>query len=217
MKKKVPTKKKASKRGKSKSKKNSKSKPILMAVDKSTLMAMDRSMEKSWGKIVDMVNQRGQPTVFKNPIHLAQKADDYFLWVDRNPEKRAELVKYEGSAQQEEVDLKRPYSMTDFSHFCNVSHAYFRNFAATLRAKGESASAQDREYLAVIDMIKEKVESQQLSGSMTGHFNANIVSRLLGLIEKKDVTSGDQPLQAPQIVVQASGPSLANSEDKVIP
>jgi len=160
----------------------------------------------------------GREKIFAEPDLMWAEALKYFEWCHNNPEKRAELVKYEGSAVEEEVSVKRLYTMHGLCRFLNVNTAYFRQFEAALRAKGkENWSQKDMDFSTVIQLIKDTVEEQQIAGAASGFFNGNIISRLVGLVDKKDVTSNDQPIQAPIIKVMPSGPPLAGSEEDIVP
>ena len=52
------------------------------------------------------------------------------------------------------------------------------------------------EYLGVKRHISTYIEQYQIKGASAGLFNANIISRLLGLADKKDITSNGETIQA---------------------
>lgn len=163
-----------------------------------------------------MRSKHGKDRIFSDPKIMAEAANEYFDWCDKNPEKRAELVKYEGSAKEEEVSVKRLYTKSGLCIFLHVNTAYFRQFKQDLRAKDpNSLTAIDRDYATVIHAIEDVIENQQVSGAASGFFNGNIISRLVGLIDKKDVTSNNETISAPVVKVYNVGPSLAGSEEDV--
>lgn len=157
----------------------------------------------------------GREKIFANAELMWAEALKYFEWCDANPEKRAELVKYEGSAVEEEVSVKRLYTLYGLTRFLNVNTVYFAQFRGALRSKPQPLSPQDQDFSKVITMIYDTIEDQQVSGAASGFFNGNIISRLVGLVDKKDVTSGDAPIAAPLIKVYNTAPPLAGSEDEI--
>lgn len=56
------------------------------------------------------------------------------------------------------------------------------------------------DFLGVTTHIRNFIEQYQLKGASAGVFNANIVARLLGLADKKDITSGGEKID--RIIVQ---------------
>lgn len=158
----------------------------------------------------------GREKIFAEPDLMWSEALKYFQWCNDNPEKKAELVKYEGGAYEHGVSVKRLYTMQGLCLFLNVNTAYFRQFKAALRAKGqENWTQKDMDFSTVIQMIEDTVENQQVSGAASGFFNGNIISRLVGLVDKKDITSGDAPIAPPLVKVYNTAPPLAGSEDEI--
>jgi hypothetical protein len=176
---------------------------------------MDAMTGNSWWQIR---SKHGRDRLFESPQLMWEAALQYFNWCEDNPEKRAELVKYEGSAVEEEVSVKRLYTLIGVCLYMGASASYFRAFKAGIRAKDpQKVTPQDKDFLTVINLIEETVENQQVSGAASGFFNGNIISRLVGLVDKKDVTSGDEPLSAPVFKIYNTGPALAGSEEEVQP
>lgn len=156
-------------------------------------------------------SKHGADRLFKSPADLWNAALEYFTLCDENPEKRAELVKYEGGAQQVEVDVKRLYTLYGLTAYCHINTEYFRQFKNAL----DLSKQVDYDFSRVIKLIEESILNQQVSGAASGFFNGNIISRLNGLVDRKDVTTADLPLTPPAPTVVSSGPKLASSEDDV--
>lgn len=119
------------------------------------------------------------------PQSLAAKAIEYFEWVDTNPLYMAELMKSGDFAGQiANVPKRRPYTLTGFQLFANISHQTFLNYE----------KRPEKEYFAVCAQIRQTVYNQKFEGAAAGFFNHAIIARDLGLIDRADVKSGDKPL-----------------------
>lgn len=127
------------------------------------------------------------------PEELWEKALDYFKWADENPwvmieqskmpqrisEKMAlgmkpSMVK---SFLKQTVELphQRPYSIEALCLHINISRETFDNYS---KEKGYET------YFDICRAIRDIIDRQHLEGGMVGAFNANIVTRKLGLQEK---------------------------------
>jgi hypothetical protein len=51
--------------------------------------------------------------------------------------------------------------------------------------------------LAVIQWAEQNIRDQKFGGAAINQFNANIISRDLGLVDRQDVTSDDKPVTEP--------------------
>jgi len=159
-------------------------------------------------------SRHGRTRLFKTPKLMWEAAMEYFKWCDDNPFKRAELVKYEGSAEQVEVDVKRPYSFTGVCLYFDVHDTYLIQFKNALKP----TDPIDKEFSQVIAMIEKTVSSQQIDGAMSGFFNANIVSRVNSLVERSDVTTAGLPTNVPPPkVYTGEAPPTASTEDEIKP
>lgn len=57
------------------------------------------------------------------------------------------------------------------------------------------------EYMAICSHIRREIRQDQIEGGMAGVYNPSITQRLNGLVDRKDVKSGDKPLQPAQVVM----------------
>lgn len=137
-------------------------------------------------------SKHGRDKLFDTPELMWQAACEYFQWCEDNPliETKAMSVSNGMQAGSEiqmvELPLKRPYTLQGLCRYLGCNTAYFRNFKNQERAKKEDFSS-------VITLIEETVYEQKFSGAATGFFNANIISRDLGL---KETTQTDINVQA---------------------
>ncbi len=116
---------------------------------------------------------------------LWEEACAYFEWCDRHPWERVELVKYQGTAEEHDLPLGRPYSMDGLTIYLGVSGGYFRAAKANLKDKIESgrATEDERALMDTIDRIETTVRTQQLEGAYVGVFNPGIVARVNGIAD----------------------------------
>lgn len=128
-------------------------------------------------------SKHGKDKLFAAPELLWEAACEYFDWCDNNPYLKHEVIKggqYVG--QIVDIPTQRPYSLSGLLLYIGANEAYWRQFKA----------ANHKDYSTVISDIENVIETQQFEGAIVGVFNANIVSRKLGLIDKADITSGGE-------------------------
>jgi len=114
-----------------------------------------------------------------NPKSLWAAAERYFAWCDENPWIIKEAIKG-GTSAGEIVDVptQRPYSVEALCRFLNISIQTFENYS-----KREGYET----FFEVCSHIRAVIDNQYFEGGMVGVFNANIVTRKLGLADKKEL------------------------------
>ena len=112
------------------------------------------------------------------PSELWEESCEYFGWVKENPIYKAENTK-QGIV---EMPLQRPLSIEALCIFLDMSYETFRNYE---KAEGYET------YFEVCARIKKIIDNNHFEGGMVGVFNANIVTRKLGLAEKNELSSPD--------------------------
>lgn len=141
------------------------------------------------------------------PSQLWDKAIEYFTWCDKNPIQIVEQTKLPQRLdaqmaktmkpamikaflkQTVEMPHPRPYSIEGFCNFANICTSTFDNY------QSEGYNKDDQTYLGVCTRIRKIIDQQHFEGGMTGLYNANIVTRKLGLAEKKEMDLNiEQPL-----------------------
>lgn len=127
-------------------------------------------------------SKHGRDKLFATPELLWEAACEYFGWCDAHPWLKQEAVKSGTLAGRIiEVPTARPYSLSGFLLYIGASESYWKEF----RAAGHEG------FLSVIDEVERVIETQQFEGATVGAFNANIISRKLGLIDKQALTGAD--------------------------
>ncbi|MBC5644055.1 DNA-packaging protein [Parabacteroides sp. BX2] len=131
-------------------------------------------------------SKHGRDTLFSSPELLWSAACEYFDWCDENPWYKKEAIKSgKKTGKCIDVPTQRPYTMTGLCCYLGCSEAYFRQFD----------TSKHEDFSTVISQIKQIIEVQQREGAIVGAFNANIISRMLGEVDKVDVTTGGNKLQ----------------------
>lgn len=122
-------------------------------------------------------SKHGRDKVFKTPAIMWEAACEYFQWVVDNPWYKIEVKVVDKYIYQEKVPTIMPFTLHGLCLFLDVNTAYFRQFKAT----------GDKDFSTVIARIEEVIYKQKFDGAGAGFFNANIISRDLGLIDKKQI------------------------------
>lgn len=117
----------------------------------------------------------GRDKLFATSEDLLQAAYEYFEWCDDNPWYK---VDFKGKdLEQVEIPTTRPYTLSGLCLYLGCSQNYFRQFKSSPPENAE-------DFLTVISRIEQIIETQQFEGATVGAFNANIISRKLGLVDK---------------------------------
>ena len=124
--------------------------------------------------------KRGRPRKFK-PAELLDEFQNYIQDRMSNPivetEEEIGVVGKNSSAKTKEKSHPQLLSVADFCVYLGCSRNWWNELPD--------------EYLGVKSHISTYIDNFQLKGASIGVFNANIVSRLLGLKEKTELTGGD--------------------------
>ena len=124
--------------------------------------------------------QHGRKKLFSSPAILWEEAVKYFTWCDENPfiEHKPMSVS-NGNGQGSnieliEVPIKRPYTWEGLEIFLDIS---------SLREYKTNENYND--FSQVIKQIEKTIYTNKYSGAASGFFNANIIARDLGLVDKQ--------------------------------
>lgn len=119
----------------------------------------------------------GRELIYKTPDLLLNEAYKYFDWCNKNPVKKNEAIKSGPTAGKIiQIPTQRPYTIQQLCVYIGISLNTFKNY-----------ETRDN-FLTVTTHIREIIQANQLEGAMVEAYNHNIVARLLGLSEKKDVS-----------------------------
>ena len=148
----------------------------------------------------------GRPKSFAGPKHLWKLACEYFKRIDERPflkqEQRRSPVKIDKRVEISDdimdelrnpvVELKtiRPYTWAGLTDYLNE-----QGHISTLQDYKANRDNRYTEFVEVIRAINEVMYQQKFEGAASGAFNANIIARDLGLVDKTQTTiKEEQPL-----------------------
>lgn len=124
-----------------------------------------------------------------SPTALWEKAIEYFDWVEANPVKSHKVF---GTGFASEEKRMRAMSIKAFCTFANISRSTFDNYRSN---EGDYVN-----YLGITERIEAIIYNQKFEGASAGVLHASIISRDLGLVDKKDITSDGKPIESTVIV-----------------
>ncbi len=158
----------------------------------------------------------GRPREF-TPDEFEQAWIDYFKWVDANPWIKNDVIKGgEFAGQIVPVPIARPYSEIGFCAHHDLSEKYINHLAASLEGREDEISKQ---FSTILLRARAKCRAQKFEGAAVGAFNANIIARDLGMVEKTQNElvgkDGEKLDMNPVVTVITSAQPLSRSEKDV--
>lgn len=117
----------------------------------------------------------GRDKIFETPEKLLDACNKYFDWVQNNPLKQSEVVKYKDYAELIEVPKMRPMTIEGLCNFIDISVKCWRNYKERV------------DYVPITTRIEQIIYNNKFEGAASGFLNPNIIARDLGLIDKQDI------------------------------
>lgn len=138
----------------------------------------------------------GRPFKF-TPEEFQAAWDEYFQWCDDNPWIKNEAVKSGDSVGMIiQVPTARPYSEIGFCAYHGLGEKYITELDHTLEGR---SSDTEKELSNILTRARAKCRAQKFEGATVGAFNANIIARDLGMVDKRDITTGGDKITGIQI------------------
>lgn len=142
-------------------------------------------------------SKHGRDKLFVTPELMWEAACEYFQWCIENPIMRTEQLKKPAVVMDfdtlEEVTVytvdiphSRPFTMEGLCDYMHCYKTYFAQFKSDLT---DEQKAEENGFYEVITRIEAVIYRQKFEGAAIGAYNANIIARDLGLVEKKDITA----------------------------
>lgn len=128
-----------------------------------------------------ILDKGGLEKLFKTPESLWKAACGYFLWVKNNPWYKNEFR--EGGIVK--IPVGRPMTIIGMCVHWGVGSDYYRHF------KNEMSAEDKKLFGPVVKVIDDTIYKQKFEGAAIGAFNANIISRDLGLADNQNVNLSD--------------------------
>lgn len=117
----------------------------------------------------------GKKPTFETPEALESACYEYFQWIEDNPLRAAELVKYQGKGKVKTVPVMRAMTESGLCIFLDISTDTWRNYKSKV------------DYLEVTNKVVDVIYNQKFAGAAAGLLNANIIARDLGLTDKQEI------------------------------
>lgn len=123
-----------------------------------------------WMQRSDMTTNQ----IFTDPEAMAEAFVRYTEHLENNP-LQAHKIMVVGQEIKEKGEQKMiPITWAGFAVYCGAHRKFFYNFRTRCGAA----------FLDIIEMIDDVMFCQKFSGAAAGFFNANLISRELGLVDK---------------------------------
>ncbi|AZA91167.1 Uncharacterised protein [Chryseobacterium nakagawai] len=129
-----------------------------------------------------MRSKHGREKLFETPEELWAAACEYFQWVEDNPLQETKVFQHQGAIVTEKVPIMRAMTLRALCFYLNCDESYFRKFKSTI-------TEDKKDFFTVIANIETVIYNQKFEGAAGNLLNANIISRDLGLADKKEVSA----------------------------
>lgn len=126
--------------------------------------------------------KHGKDKLFTSPEALQEDIEGYYEYVIENP-----LIEIDFRGKEaDEVRLPRmrPMTIQGLCLYLGVNSKYFNDFMDSIKGKTDEKSLA---FAEVITRAREVIYEHKFTGAAAGFLNANIISRDLGLADKKEL------------------------------
>lgn len=129
----------------------------------------------------------GRPRKF-TPERFEEVFEEYKKWAKETPIR----VNRVSAGQTVSVPCERPLTLTGFCLFAGISRSSFHNYEA------------QEEFSFLLTYIREAIEADQLRGAMVGMYESAIVTRVLRLADRQNVTTNERGLRTSDLVIEVT-------------
>ena len=149
------------------------------------------------GKKGDKKRQFAVNRKFESPEALYASCFEYFEWARANPVEQIKPITVALGAnmgsdiQDHAIQVDRPFTIGSLCLFIGCSGNTWYGW------KDKFHDLYWEEALPVIEWAELVIYEQKFAGAMTNVYNASLVSKDLGLVQRQDVTSGGAALPGP--------------------
>jgi hypothetical protein len=140
--------------------------------------------------------KHGREKIIKTPEELWGLACDYFKWCDDNP-----IISYEPIRTGKEAGkllnfpLGKPYTWEGFDDYL-----FSQNVIASIENYKDNKDNRYKDFVGIVTRIRNVIYSQKFEGAAVGVFNANIIARDLGLVDKTENKNKNTHTVDPEVV-----------------
>lgn len=121
--------------------------------------------------------------IFKTPEEMQEAWDGYKLWLQGEAQRWLK-VQYVGKEGDRKTDAQKvPFTLEGFKRYCRNNHGDIKEYFDP-RQGNEDYYA---DFSGITSHIREEIREDQIIGGALGFYNSNIIARLNGLADKKEV------------------------------
>lgn len=125
-------------------------------------------------------SKHGRDKIFETPDILATACEEYF---EATSKRVWNKIEYKGSeVQMVTIPTSVPFTLSGLFIFLGVNSQYFKDFKKSC----------NKDFSLVIANVEQIIYTQKFEGAVVGAYNANIIARDLGLVDKSDLTSNGE-------------------------
>lgn len=120
-------------------------------------------------------SKHGRDKIFETPEIMLEACYEYFEYQSKQTWNK---IDYRGKDVQEVlIPTSSPFTLTGLCIFLGVNTVYFTQFEKTC----------SKDFSKVITHVRDVIYKQKFEGATVGTYNANIIARDLGLVDKKEL------------------------------
>jgi hypothetical protein len=128
------------------------------------------------------------PLRYKTAQDLYDACMEYFDWVEDNPLLEEKAFHYQGEIIKDSVAKKRMPTISGLIVFLGICNDTWYSYA------------KRPAHSKIVNWVNDVIYDWRLSGGAAGLFDPGIVTRILGLAEKRDMTSSDGTMSPPKVI-----------------
>lgn len=128
----------------------------------------------------------GREKIFETPRDLVDKASEYFQWVEDNP---IVADKVFGTGLRMPVNHPRAPTIEGFCAFAGIGRSTWGDY-----------SKRDG-FAEACELVQTFMFRAKLEGAAAGVFNAQIITRELGLVDRAELTNPDGNMAPPNVII----------------
>jgi len=115
----------------------------------------------------------GRDKQYPTPLDLLNACNEYFEWVQSNPLKEEQIVKYKDYYEKVDISKMRPFTIQGLCNYIDLSVEGWRKYK------------QRNDFVDITTRVEQIIYNQKFEGAASGFLNPNIIARDLGLQDKQ--------------------------------
>jgi len=117
-------------------------------------------------------SSHGRDKIFASPLVVWEAACEYFDACEKNPLKEQKVF---SNGKRATVELMRPFTLRGLFIFLDIHRKTWERYK------------EEEDFCAIIEKIEDIIYTQKFEGAAAGLLKENIISRELGLADKKEI------------------------------